>query len=230
LRDPELTPDQEERVRRLLAEARHEGPIPDDVADRLDRVLGDLSRDEPSEEGRAGVVDLAARRRRRNAAALLAGAAAVIVAGFAVGQAIDVGDSADDAGSTAAEPADREQSSDLAEAPGAGDAGGESGAQALEPGAPLELHSKTLDQDVTDQLSLARDTGVAKGTSPEALAAFGCATAAPAAYGTGKFFAAYYDGIPALLALRPAAGETQRADVLECGTAAELGSVTLPRR
>src|SRR4051812_5667095 len=111
---PELTPAQESDVRRLLADARHDDPIPDDVATRLDAVLAGLTRDEPGSTGIAPVVDLAARRRRRNAAALLAGAAAVIVAGFAVGQVIDVGGTADDAGSSAQVDSSR----------GSGDAGG----------------------------------------------------------------------------------------------------------
>ena len=32
-----------EAVRRLLADARHTGPMPDDVADRMDAVLTDLA-------------------------------------------------------------------------------------------------------------------------------------------------------------------------------------------
>ena len=48
---PELTPEQESEVRRLLAEARHDEPIPAEVADRLDRVLADLARDEPGSPG-----------------------------------------------------------------------------------------------------------------------------------------------------------------------------------
>ena len=45
LSDPELTPAQERRVRRLLADARHDEPVPDDVAARLDAraALGTLS-------------------------------------------------------------------------------------------------------------------------------------------------------------------------------------------
>jgi hypothetical protein len=37
-----LTPEQEE-VRRLLADARHVDPMPDDVVDRLDQVLAGLA-------------------------------------------------------------------------------------------------------------------------------------------------------------------------------------------
>ncbi len=49
---PELTPEQESEVRRLLAEARHDVPIPTEVADRLDTVLAGLTRDEPGSPGR----------------------------------------------------------------------------------------------------------------------------------------------------------------------------------
>ncbi len=46
--DDELTPHQAERVRRLLAEARHTEPMPDDVAARLDRVIAGLADDPES--------------------------------------------------------------------------------------------------------------------------------------------------------------------------------------
>jgi hypothetical protein len=232
LSERELTPQQEEQVRRLLAEARHDDPIPADVADRLDRALVDLSRDEPDAAGRAGVIDLAARRRRRNAAALLAGAAAVIVAGFAVGQAVDVGGSSGDAGS-ANESVARDQSnnessdesSGLAGSPEAGEDAG--GGVAAAP--PLQLSSKHLARDLTEQLPAAASGNITKDSAREALGSFGCATAPPAAYGPGTFFAAYYDGVPAVVALRPPTVRTQQADVLECETGTELRSVTLAR-
>ncbi len=229
--DPELTPQQEEHVRRLLAEARHDEPIPSDVGDRLDRALAGLSRDEPATAGQAPVIDLAARRRRRNAAALLAGAAAVIVAGFGIGQVIDVGGSSSDdaAGGSAAEPVNRDQADDSVSSAEAGDgSGGEvASPPALDTDQPLELSSKHLARDVNAQLS---DAAAASGnlqSSPRTLKSFVCATAAPSAYGVGEFFPAYYDGIPAVLAVRPPTGTTRKADVLECGTATELGSVTL---
>ena len=46
--DDELTPAEAERVRRLLAEARHTEPMPDDVAARLDRVIAGLADDPES--------------------------------------------------------------------------------------------------------------------------------------------------------------------------------------
>ena len=66
-----LTPEQEE-VRRLLADARHAGPMPDDVVDRLDQVLAGLATD-PDEDPddrdatpAAPVVSLASRRHVRS--------------------------------------------------------------------------------------------------------------------------------------------------------------------
>ena len=56
--DSPLTPAQDEEVRRLLAGARHDTPMPPEVVDRMDRVLDDLA----AEPGRAApVVDLATR-------------------------------------------------------------------------------------------------------------------------------------------------------------------------
>ena len=43
LGDEALTPAQEERVRRLLADARHTAPMPAEVADRLDAVVRELA-------------------------------------------------------------------------------------------------------------------------------------------------------------------------------------------
>lgn len=81
-----LSPDQQ-AVRQLLVEARHEAPMPPEVVARLDEALASLvaersAADEPAAV--APVVDLAARRRRRRASLVLAAAAAaVVVAGVA---------------------------------------------------------------------------------------------------------------------------------------------------
>ncbi len=91
-----LTPEQEE-VRRLLADARHAGPMPDDVVDRLDQVLAGLAADpanDPDDDRVAApaapVVSLASRRRRRATTALVA-AAAVVAVGIGLGQVIGDG-------------------------------------------------------------------------------------------------------------------------------------------
>lgn len=98
---PQATPEQEARVRSLLAEARHTGTLPPEVAQRLDSALARLVADGPraidpppptgEPSGRPNpppgppnwstqVVDLADRRRRR-VTALLAAAAAVVIVG-----------------------------------------------------------------------------------------------------------------------------------------------------
>lgn len=231
--EPELTPEQDERVRRLLAEARHDEPVPGDVAARLDRVLAELAAERAPAAGTAPVVDLAARRRRRNAGALLVAAAAVIVGGFTVGQVIDVGGgSSDTAGSAADSPAERASES----APT--DAGGSAADAAPTIGQPLRLSAADLAADVGNQLppevrkDVADGAEVAPGpgalAAPDPAQATSCATAAPSAYGDGEFFPAYLDGVPAVLALRPPSGTTQRADVLACGTGDALASVELP--
>lgn len=239
---PELTPEQDAQVRRLLAEARHDEPVPAHVGERLDRVLADLSRDEPGGAGEAPVYDLAARRRRRNAAALLAGAAAVIVAGFGIGQVIDVGGSSDDAADSAASrPADRDQATTGSQQQeggagiGSGDdaAGSDQAQEAPSPAtlpAPLQLSSSHLEQDLTQQLERSPSGVVAEDAAPDALSAYGCAPGSAGKYGLGELFPALYDGEPAVLALRPATGPTQQADVLACGSADQLASATIPRR
>ena len=233
---PELTPEQESAVRQLLAEARHEAPIPTEVADRLDAVLAGLARDDPGSPGVAPVIDLAARRRRRNAAAVLAGAAAVIVAGFVGAQVIDVG--ADDAGdsTTSAEAnADRSgQADDKAEAaaPESADGGGDSVAPDGA-GSPAVLHlsSKNLARDVEDQLQhYAANSSSARDPAYVAFDAVGCTPPpAPNKFGVGDFFPALYDNAPVVLALRPPVDGRQRADVLDCGTDL-LASITITPR
>jgi hypothetical protein len=228
---PELTSEQEATVRRLLAEARHDDPLPGEVADRLDRVLADLSSTASSPS--APVVDLAARRRRRNAGGLLVAAAAVIVGGFAVGQMTGVSDS-DSADDSAGSSVERDQGSGTAagDSDGTGGGAGDQAAPETTSPAPLQLSSKNLERDVQRQLrgkaSAANLEPGATSLSPSSDMDFTCASAPTPAYGLGKFFAAFYDGMPAVLALRPPQGATQEAQVLDCGTGTPLQSVTVP--
>ena len=106
---PELTPAEEDAVRRHLAAARHTEPMPDAVAERLDRVLVGLA-DERTPARSASrwfrpVIDLAARRRRRRGVQLLVAAAAVVVAGVGISQLSGPG--SDDSGGGAASTADQ---------------------------------------------------------------------------------------------------------------------------
>ena len=234
---PELTPEQESQVRRLLAEARHDEPIPPAVAERLDTVLAGLDRDEPGVEGVAPVIDLAARRRRRNAAAVLAGAAAVIVAGFAIGQVIDVGSNGGDAGGSSASDVDAGADTNRSSAsPEAGSAGGSSPAtsEGVQPaptaaGPVLHLSSKSLGKDLASQLPQATSADATAGEAYSSYRDLGCTPPVPRSkFGLGELFPALYDGEPAVVAVRPPADGQQEADVLACGTATELDSATIP--
>jgi hypothetical protein len=90
--EPRSTPPPDDAaVRRLLASARHDEPVPADVAARLDSVLARLEAGESvagPRGSRAKVVELTAQRRRR-VASLLVAAAAVVVLGVGLGQVVD---------------------------------------------------------------------------------------------------------------------------------------------
>lgn len=229
--DHELSPEQE-RVRRLLAQARVEDPMPDDVAERLDRVLARLADEEG--ESPATVVDLA-HRRRRKATTLLVAAAAVVALGVGVGNLVPVTTSSDDAGSAAEAP----------EAEAADDA--DSALRNGVDGAPLvdEFNGPASDrpfrvrpdffaEDVARlRLVPAEDAPDTESAPPNASGLTSGAQTAdficdPAPWGEGELVAVRYAGVPAVLAFRPPAGDTQVVDLLECGTAAILRSVTLP--
>ena len=89
LHESPLDPAEDERIRRLLADARHTEPMPDAGVARLDRVLSGLSDDRTERADRADradraeVVDLVARR-RRTVGQLLVAAAAVVAVGFGI--------------------------------------------------------------------------------------------------------------------------------------------------
>lgn len=253
-RDPEVTPEQEAQLRRLLAQARVEEPVPDDIATRLDRVLAQLATEERDPDAAHSVVDLAARRRRR-VRTLLAAAAAVVVVGFGVAQLVDAdpggqGDSAA-AGSSAtsadespgvvgpesASAAQSEDRSSGAAPPAGATAGGSSDSPAdhslttttSAPRPPVRLSE---DGFATQAVRLRNRAGVESSTAAvvpgEALSRAEGFVCDSAAWGEGRLLAALYDGVPAVLAYRPVAGETQTVDLLRCGTGEVLRSTVLP--
>ena len=154
----ELTPEQEAAVRRLLSEARHDQPVPPEVAARLDEVLDGLVADEGVDDLEvfgsdqpASVTDLAgARRRRRNAGRLILAAAAVVIGGVAIGQSL--GSSGLDAGGDDADSGD----SALAEAPRDGTELAEPESQAQDDGAggatAPESAPEPAEADLLDQV------------------------------------------------------------------------------
>ena len=107
----EPSPAEEARLRRLLARARHDETLPDDVATRLDDVLARLEAGDLDDEPLAAVHELAARRRRRVTSVLVA-AAAVVVLGVGLGQVVDGLGSAGSDDLTAADNASTAESAD----------------------------------------------------------------------------------------------------------------------
>jgi hypothetical protein len=223
----ELTSAEEERVRRLLAEARVDAPIPEDVAARLDRVLAQLGEGEPGPD--AHVVALASRRRRK-VTALLVAAAAVVAVGVGIGQVVP-----------RAEQSDSSPASDAGEA-GAGDADdlerAAPDAAAERDAAPFDLVDgvprvrATRFADDVARVAELRTTKDADGSGrPSALQSEAESSAPvvcdPAAWGRGRLQVVRYDGQAAVLAFRPPMGDAQVVDLLQCGTGELLRSVTL---
>ena len=229
--DRELSPEQE-RVRRLLAQARVDEPMPDDVAERLDRVLAQLA--DEADDDAPSVVDLAARRRRK-AATLLVAAAAVVAVGVGAGNlfggpGLSDGGADSPAADTAAEPRAGVQDRNSADAPEA------TSATVGSARAPGRVRDASFADDVARlRLPLEQDGSLSSAAPPGDSAQFSAGAegaggfvcdAAP--WGPGELMAVRYSGMPAILAFRPPAGDTQVVDLLECGTAAILRSVTLP--
>ncbi|HEU4811802.1 MAG TPA: hypothetical protein VFT00_06655 [Nocardioides sp.] len=217
--DPDLTPEQETRVRRLLTDARHAEPIPEDVAARLDRVLAQLAVDDTDDTGR--VVSLAARRRRR-AGSLLVAAAAVVVVGIGLGQLLGPPNSGSDSS-----PASTDAGSTMREAPEGADAGTlPAPTYALK--SPVPIHPDRFSRDVTRIRRLASTVSGAQELGPTTTddkSAFACS---PAAWGAGTFVPVTYGGDPAVLVLRRVTGDTQVVELFECGSSEPLRSITLP--
>lgn len=240
LRESPLSPADDERVRRLLAQVRHTEPLPAEVAARLEGVLAGLV-----SERRAGdrvadagtsvtprydsrVVDLAARR-RKTVTNLLVAAAAVVVLGVGISQVLPDGlGSGDDMGAAT-------QAEDVAGDDGALQEGG--GASEEEPNpevAPTDQGSVTIRSDhfgadvrraragVPGLQSYSGDEVTRVGGPREGCVSVGL--------GPGVVLPAVYDGAFALLVLRPPAGEVQVADLYLCGDTEPRRSITLTAR
>ncbi|WP_372736067.1 hypothetical protein [Nocardioides sp.] len=258
---------EQEAVRRLLSQARHEGPVPPEVAARLDSTLTQLSDGTLARPSRmaAALTDLnAVRRRRRNASRILLAAAAVVVGGVVLGQSVDgLGGGADSAATSTADEAD------MAEAPRDGilkedSAYGSSGEANLDSGdaaastttdmggatapSPVDLDAARLLAEVRlpARLTSANFASDVKGLFLQATdereqaarqhldltkqysdaSEYDCDRGA---FGRGALLPVYYDGAPAVLALRPPKGTSQRVDLLECGSGLPVDTVTLTR-
>lgn len=225
--DDDLTPEQQE-VRRLLARARHDEPMPESVVARLDRVLADLA-EEPARD--APVVGLATRRRR--ATQLLVAAAAVIAVGIGVDQLVGNDESVTSAETTS----DRDEPAAGVEEESAESSGAETGSGSGQADAQAPADSVTVRRGVVelDRKAYADDVTALReqaGTldllgSLDSAYATGVACRSDT-WGEGTFVPVRYDGAPAVLVFRKASADTQVADLYRCGDRRPHRSVTLP--
>lgn len=242
---------QDEQVRRLLADARHTEPMPDDVAARLDGVLADLRADRPV---RPGVADLAAARRRRRARTFLVAAAALVVAGLGIDQIRQAGPSDSPSSADSAVVGEAEESNaggsgrprrENADVDGgaAFDAQSQSADPPAAADAPLddlrdgaELYyapqwASRVDSEGFGRATLRiRDRVVQLATegatsSQRSLAKSRCRDQG---WGAGRAVLIRYDGSPAVLVYRPVRGDTQVVDLFLCGRRDATRSITLP--
>ncbi len=223
-----------EEVRRLLADARHTAPMPDDVATRMEDVLADLS-GEPAGQASAGepvgvpaptVVSLAAQRRRR-AAGLLVAAAAIVVGGVVVAQHLPHGGQASETAGGERSPAAANGSS--------GNTGNDSASapKATTPGlagpSPVVRHGRVLvrPQHFTADALAGRGLLTAKNAANRSeftIAPRGCVHVPP----HSQALKALYRRAPAVLVYHRPAGTSQVVDLFVCGSSRPLRSVTLP--
>jgi hypothetical protein len=235
--EPTGLPPEQEAVRRLLADARHDGATPPEVVARLDESLASLVAERRDETATpAPVVDLAARRRRLAGVGLLA-AAAVVAAGVAIGQALPRMHGSSDAGSAAGEST-TSQRDFAAEDSGGSDAGGDAGSQEMAPessrksgsAAPFAAYptlasdDTDLDQELLDLRSSAYDAAAPEpSASAEALP--GCEVRGT---GRGRRVLAEVDGQVGVVVFRRADGAAQQVDLYVCGDPQAVRTLTLP--
>jgi len=241
--DDELTPQQEERVRRLLAEARHTEPMPADVADRLDRVIAGLAAEPDTAPTGAPVVRLAERRRR--AGRLLLAAAAVVVGGVAVGQVVGGSGGSDEAMSGADSAADEERGlpapdrareNALTDQPrGDSDGGDVPGAVAETLRSVSRLPAQRVrpgrfPADAARVRALATGRAKAQSTRRDApyLSSGAATSCPPGAWGGGRYVRIGFGSRAGWMVFRPPRGGTQVAEVFLCGEDSPVRSATLP--
>jgi hypothetical protein len=223
-------PPEQEAVRRLLADARHDGPPPPEVLARLDDTLASLVAERAGPDTSPGrVVDIGSRRRRVAGIGLLA-AASVVVAGVALGQVLPRGggDSNDSSAGSASD-------SSLAEAPTSeddgGTEGGDSAGAAEDPGtmsselAPDAKRPLTdaprlssVDDDFLDQQLIAlRPMAAARSQVQDPGEAAVLGDCLMAGIGPGRRAYTTLDGVAVVVVYAPPSGDAQRVAVFECG-------------
>jgi hypothetical protein len=231
-----------EAVRRLLAEARHDEPMPADVAARMDRVLADLattpvtapssapvaSTEADETESVDGVITHLPVQRRRRAAGLLAAAAAIVVGGVVLAQNLPHGGSQAE---TAAGSASEGQSFSAGDAQGGGTRSPDTPAAAPSRSAPqgqqvqlrdgrVVVRSRSFPADAFAGRRLLAGQRSQQLVQPEA--------PCPSPSGQDQLVPALFRRAPAVLVYHRPDGSTQVVDLLVCGTGRPIRSVTLP--
>lgn len=240
--DSPRLPPEEEHVRRLLADARHDGPVPPEVVARLDETLASLVSERggaPLEQSGPGtdgatapVVDLGARRRRTAGLGLLA-AAAVVVAGVALGQALprSGGDDASSSGGVAAESdtSSRELGEQSDDGSADSSSGGAQAPESLKSPAPLAgLPTVSLsDPDLSGRLLGLRRDAAAR-TMGQTLAPDVQGTCLMRGIGPGRRLLVEVDGRPGTVVYQPPSGDAQRVAIFVCGSGEPVRTLTLP--
>jgi hypothetical protein len=236
--EPTGLPPEQEAVRRLLADARHDGATPPEVVTRLDETLASLvaeRRDTPPPVAPdAPVVDLGARRRRLAGVGLLA-AAAVVVAGVAIGQALPRMQGSDDAGSSAGGDSTTSQRDLGAESSEAEDDAA-AGSSELAPESPksfapsprASLPSVSVaDPALADRLlELRSDASSRTAGQPSTPDVDG--TCLMRGIGPGRRLQVAVDGQPGTVVYQPPSGDAQGVAVYVCGSGEPVRTLTLP--
>ena len=219
-------------VRRLLADARHTGPMPDEVIDRMDAVLADLAGSPvgPEEPGGAPtpatVVSLTSQRRHR-AAGMLVAAAAIVVGGVVVAQHLP-GSSSQSNPSAASRAEDRSLSSAggrrvRPDAPQANRGDLTAGAAQIR-GGRLLVRPQHFTAD-----ALAGRRVLESRTPPSAYELLSRSASSCGGPGAGgERVRATYQRAPAVLVFHAPGSSSQVVDLYLCGSSSPVRSATLP--
>lgn len=222
-----LSSTEEEAVRRQLAAARHTGPMPADVAGRLDDVIAGLQA-ERAEAPASNVVSIASRRRHRIAQGIVA-AAAVVAVGVGMTQLLgNVTSGRDDAGdaSVSSESDHKPDSGGVEEqAPRAESPSGRDEMTNLDTyvfSTAPEVRSASFRRDVSRLTSRTSSSGE---SSSKALGGRRCGATSPP--GGREALAVQYDGQPAVLVFGKPVDGRQRVDLYLCATGVRERSATI---
>lgn len=227
-RDPQLSSDDQEQVRRALAASAANEPMPDGVAARLDDVLAGLVAERGrttqggDDAGSPDVTELGDRRRRRWPQLLVAAAALGVVA---VGAGTVVRSAGGGSGGSSSAGGQAAESQDHSTAGGST----ESLKPAPVPGGPLpRLRTSSLHADVARLVNGREARALTHGPAARApRLPSRAACVLPAGPSGTRVVAVRLDGRRATLVLSPRHDGVREATVYSCGEATPIGRTTV---